>query len=50
VACPVPIPIDPRAPDVVLHYEVLPVKEGPPVRLAVRMLQWVEGAPLVSDG
>ncbi|KAM3573997.1 hypothetical protein VYU27_004048 [Nannochloropsis oceanica] len=31
-----------------IHYQTLPVLAGPPTRLAIRLLQWVEGTSLVN--
>jgi len=41
----VPIPGTDR--DEFVHYRELPVKDGNTARLAVRLLRWVEGTPLV---
>ena len=46
--CQRPIPLPSSSSSSFIHYQELPVKDGPPTRLAVRLLSWVEGTPLVS--
>ena len=53
--CQCPIPLPPSLPPSdsdpeprFIHYQTLPVRAGPPTLLAIRLLQWVEGTPLVN--
>lgn len=46
MVCPLPIPLSGSTESI--HYAMLPVHDGTESRLAVRLLKWVDGTPLVS--